>query len=328
MKPDCHEIYKAAETFGISIKKIIHDADIQGSPERTDFRCVAEDVSGRRYLVEQFSMSKADSKKRISDTVNLLHKSGLIKTIPYICTASGETIHIQEKGNRKTAWQASEFIESDILPRPDYVMIPETGHEFAGFLADLSETALSLFKPENSLNLFSIKDYIISTFRQIEVHNPEIVQKIKPVMNFLHNVFFKVHDSLKKGFCHGDIHPMNAIWEGFRIKAVIDWEFMGFKPEIYDLANLAGCIGIESPDALGGDLVRNLIKDLKNRGIYENRSWDILPEFVIAVRFGWLSEWLRKNDTEMIELETDYMNLLVDYCNDIKSHWNSIKGGN
>jgi len=32
---------------------------------------------------------------------------------------------------------------------------------------------------------------------------------------------------------------------------------------------------------------------------------------VIASRFGWLSEWLRKRDHEMLEMELDYFDILV-----------------
>lgn len=324
MMPSSDEITKIAEVFSISVKRIMAETEIKGSPERTDFRCVVEDSSGHEYILEKFGISKAEQKNRTAITVQKLHKAGLVKTIPYIAMQSGGFTYIENK----TAWQASEFVRSDNLPRPDYVIHPEIGSEFAGFLGDLSETALKIFKYDNSIKVFSIKKYIIDTFRHIEIYNPEIRIKIKPVFIFLKNAFFQVHDTLKTGFCHGDIHPMNVIWKGLKIKAVIDWEFMGFKPEIYDLANLLGCIGIEDPNALGGNLVKTLINDLKKRDIYENTSWQMLPEFLIAVRFGWLSEWLRKNDTEMIELETDFMNLLVDYCNDIKSDWNAIMGDN
>jgi homoserine kinase type II len=43
-----------------------------------------------------------------------------------------------------------------------------------------------------------------------------------------------------------------------------------------------------------------------------------LIEFVIAIRFAWLSEWLRHEDREMIALETDYMNLLADNADVLK----------
>ncbi len=37
-----------------------------------------------------------------------------------------------------------------------------------------------------------------------------------------------------------------------------------------------------------------------------------LAEFIIAVRFAWLAQWLRNGDHEMIELELVYMKILVD----------------
>ncbi|BBO77311.1 hypothetical protein DSCW_47280 [Desulfosarcina widdelii] len=33
---------------------------------------------------------------------------------------------------------------------------------------------------------------------------------------------------------------------------------------------------------------------------------------MLAIRFAWLSEWMRKNDRPMIQLEADYMSLLLD----------------
>jgi homoserine kinase type II len=42
---------------------------------------------------------------------------------------------------------------------------------------------------------------------------------------------------------------------------------------------------------------------------------------IIAIRFGWLSEWLRNRDEEMIELETVYMNLLMDHADDLAAQW-------
>ena len=47
----------------------------------------------------------------------------------------------------------------------------------------------------------------------------------------------------------------------------------------------------------------------------------MLLEYIIALRFAWLSEWLRHKDHEMIELETVYMKLLIDNANDLKHIW-------
>jgi len=40
-------------------------------------------------------------------------------------------------------------------------------------------------------------------------------------------------------------------------------------------------------------------------------GWQFFPEYLLALRFAWLSEWLRQKDKEMIEMEEAYMKLLV-----------------
>jgi Ser/Thr protein kinase RdoA (MazF antagonist) len=124
--------------------------------------------------------------------------------------------------------------------------------------------------------------------------------------------FFPVHDRLPTGFCHGDFHPLNIIWGNTEIRAVIDWEFCGTKPETYDLANLLGCLGMEDPQSLDGPFAGQLIQRLRKAGIFSDTSWQALPDLMLAIRFAWLSEWLRKNDRPMIRLEADYMALLLD----------------
>lgn len=317
-----NQIKEIAGIFEIPMKALRPEFIISGSPERSDFRCVIESDKEELFLIEGFEGSKASTKRIIAETINSLHKKGLTKTIPYIKSQEGSFL-VNFNG---LTWQTSRFIDSEPLLRPDYVMIDEIGTEFGRFLRDLKMVSNNINWNQNENSIFSIKKYIIRTLGQIEKFNPEIIGRIKQVYSFLSDSFFCGHDKLKTGFCHGDIHPMNAIWKGNKIIAVIDWEFMGIKPEIYDLANLLGCIGIEDPNVLGGGLVKKLIGMLKKSDIYDKASWDVLVEFVIAVRFGWLSEWLRKKDHEMIELETDFMNLLVRYSHDITTHWNSIKG--
>jgi homoserine kinase type II len=116
---------------------------------------------------------------------------------------------------------------------------------------------------------------------------------------------------LETAFCHGDYHPLNVIWEPAAIGAIIDWEFCGYKPALDDLANLLGCVGVEQPEALEGPVVRSLLAALGAGDYLSEASWTALPAYVLALRFAWLSEWLRRNDQEMIALELDYMNLLL-----------------
>jgi len=130
-----------------------------------------------------------------------------------------------------------------------------------------------------------------------------------------------VYEKLPVAFCHGDYHPLNVIWSANDIKGVIDWEFCGFKSEIYDAANLIGCVGVENPQSLIGDLVKSFIADLKKANIISKKSWKYLLEFIVALRFAWLAEWLRREDAEMIRLELDYLRLLIDNKNILQKAW-------
>ena len=111
------------------------------------------------------------------------------------------------------------------------------------------------------------------------------------------------------------------IWSENDIQGVIDWEFSGTKPENYDAATLIGCMGMETPEALTGPLVMEFISILNIAQFLSETSWRVLVEMIIAIRFGWLSEWLRNRDTEMIELETVYMHLLMDHSDDLIKLW-------
>ena len=105
------------------------------------------------------------------------------------------------------------------------------------------------------------------------------------------------------------------------MNTVIDWEFLGYKSEIYDLANLVGCIGVEDPLALSGELVRSFIAKIKKAQMISDVSWTYFLEFIVALRFAWLSEWMRRRDHEMIALEMDYMRLLIDHKALLREHW-------
>jgi len=138
---------------------------------------------------------------------------------------------------------------------------------------------------------------------------------------YLKKEFFKVHDKLPIAFCHGDYHPLNVIWGEKSIRKVIDWEFMGYKPEIYDVANMIGCLGMEEPKSLISGIVGSFVRELRKKDFMQLWSWRYLHEFIIALRFAWLAEWLRKDDKEMIELELVYMFLLIDNRRNIERVW-------
>jgi len=308
-----HFAAEAARHWHLTILHVRRDLQIAGSPDRCELRLVVECDSGRLYLLESLFESDAGHKLEIITSLNFLSGKGLKAVLPYLCSESGE--YIVNSGNR--LWQLSPFVRGIPLVRPEYVWDGWRGEAMADFLT--RQNALSGGIPYlNSLPVFSITDYIQKLIMQIQTHAPDVLTGIGPVLRFLEERFMKAHGRLPLAFCHGDFHPLNVIWSLDGIHAVIDWEFLGIKPEIYDAANLIGCIGIEDPRALLGDLVRRFILGLKQSRWISSASWDVLIEFVIAIRFAWLSEWLRHEDREMITLETDYMNLLVDNADMLK----------
>ena len=310
------KIINAARAWNLDVSSIRRDIEISGSPQRCEFRCVVECVDHQCYVMENIHSRMVDNKQAIIDRLDFLAGQGLCGINPYIRMADGR--HILE--NNGCFWQVSPFVPGVPLDRPGYAGDRWRGEAMADFLISLRQTSRNL--PEPLLTPpFSILDYIGTLANRIQAREPGLFEKMTPTIRYVENHLAPVHDQLPNAFCHGDFHPLNMIWSENGIQAVIDWEFSGTKPELYDAATLIGCMGMENPEALAGPLVMAFVRDLKDSGILAQQSWAALPAFMIAIRFGWLSEWLRNRDTEMIELEAVYMNLLVNHADDLKNIW-------
>lgn len=311
-----NSIISAAAQWDLEVRSIRKDIDICGSPDRSEFRYAIESVDGNLYVIESLVEEEISHKRKIISSLNYLAKHGLKGINPYI--SSKDNAYIVKNDNR--FWQISRFVDGVDPQRPAYVFEQWRGNVLADFLIDLRKTASNI-PGFDGKTPFSITNYIKTLYYQIKTFDPELHKKIQPIGIFLEKHFIRAHDSLPACYCHGDFHALNVIWSDVGINAVIDWEFSGIKPEIYDIANMIGCIGIENPEALAGPLVTDFIRRLKNSAIISDHSWKVLLEFIVALRFAWLSEWLRHKDNEMINLETVYMKLLVDNANDLKHIW-------
>jgi homoserine kinase type II len=300
------ELKRIASFWGISLKAVFPQLIPDGSPERTLFRVVFEDIRGECFVLERIPDSAYHAKMRIIQSLEFLSGKGLARITPYRADGEGQPIRKTDRG----LWQLVPFIHGVPLDRETYLYEGWRGDVLSGFLIELREKSrgIPFFQLEKR---FSIKSYIRTLVRQIDKHAPGLVPRILPVLAFLEEQFMSVCDALPVSFCHGDYHPLNIIWGKQDILSVIDWEFSGIKPEIYDLANMVGCLGIEHPSSLARHLVKRLIARLKAADLYSDVSWQHLHEFIVAMRFAWLSEWLRKDDGEMIGLELDYMDLLI-----------------
>jgi homoserine kinase type II len=305
------------QQWDIDIDCVRLDISIPGSPERTVSRGVVQDGQGRLFLVEKLDSRKLSTRERISRAVEYLSLHALTQALTYVKSVHGKFLPVFNG----SCFQLSRFIEGTPLHRPDYLSSKAMGKNTAQFLTKMAQAATGM-ETHLSFPRFSIKNYIHDLFRIMKIHDRAVYDRFLPVLDFLETDFMPAHDHLAFAFCHGDLHPLNIIWDNDEIRAVIDWEFAGIKPDLYDAANFVGCAGIENPNGLGMDMVMTFVAELHKTGVISEMGWRFFPEYVLALRFAWLSEWLRKKDCEMIDLEYAFMRILVDHMPDIRQGFN------
>ena len=304
-----------APFWGIKPKRLCPDMVVPGSPERCLERSVVEGSEGRFFILEKIPQQSVEKRERIAGALQYLRGRGLLEIHPYLF-AKGKSVLETESG----AFQMGLYIEGIELIRPDYVSDGWRGQAMADFLVRLRQASVDMTAFRDDVP-FSIKDYIRDFMDILQHHQSVLFKALTPVRNFLRTGFIALHDEIPVAFCHGDYHVLNIVWGSDHLRGVIDWEFAGMKPELYDAALLIGCIGVEDPEALVGDFVLEFIRVLKEKGGISEPSWGALLEFVIAIRFAWMAEWLRKQDVAMIELEMAYLNLLIENADQLKREW-------
>ena len=292
------------------------ELDIAGSPERTLYRAVIEDEDHGLWVLEALFPDSEEHKLLISKTLAHLHREGIRPVHPYLSNKDNSSI-VRFENER---WQIRPYVEGTPLPRPSYILDRWRGKACADFLLDLRDKArdIPFFNREKP---FSMTRFIDEMSDTTERYNPETHMGLGQAFDFIEKEFVGVHDAFPVVFCHGDFHPLNVIWSEDNIKSVIDWEFLGNKPEVYDIATLIGCVGFEEPAGLTEGLVMELISHVKKAAVLSNLSWEYLAEWVVAIRFAWLSDWLRRRDQEMVDLEVAYINLLIDNRRNLKNAW-------
>jgi homoserine kinase type II len=249
----------------------------------------------------------------INKTLDYLRNRGLEKIQPYLKNNHDE--YLSEINGEY--WQLIPFIQNIPLKRPDYVFDEWRGIMLADFLLNLWKHGKNITYFDK-YNPFDLRQYFLNMTYKMQEYNKKEYEKLRNCIRFIENDFLNIYYKLPILFCHGDYHPINIIWSEKSIKSVIDWEFLGYKPEVYDIANLLGCIGIEEPTSLINDLAKSFIFKIKKSNMISDISFEYLLEFIITLRFAWLSEWFRKKDNEMINLEIEYMKLLIDKKHIIK----------
>lgn len=314
--PTTESLKALARRWQIKLKNIREDIPIQGSPERSLFRVALEDIEGKYFILEQIPAKSLARKSYIAATLDCLSRNKLRRVQPYLADENGSFV-VEYKND---FWQIAPFVPGVALDRESYMYEKWRGQALAAFLIELNSKAKIL--PSGAAgNVFSLKDYIHKLIREINLYNKDICAEVNSIAGFLEKEFLPAYDRLPVAFCHGDYHPLNIIWSEDDIKCVIDWEFCGPKSELYDEALLIGCVGVENPQALTGELVKSFIAKMMGANIITKKSWQYLVEFIVALRFAWLAEWLRQKDEEMIRLELDYMRLLTENKSGLEKAW-------
>ncbi|CCH48939.1 phosphotransferase enzyme family protein [Pseudodesulfovibrio piezophilus] len=289
--------------WGLKPGRLRSDIALPGSPERCASRQAVEDDQGRVWVLECLRPAQLEQRERIGQALAQLEGMGL----PVLAYKRGLGDHFVLQ-HADAHWQLSRFVPGDPLPQPDFVDDAERGRHLGDFVAGLNRVG-GLVRTFDAEPAFILEEYINDLMTVMKSRQPDIHAALLPVLGSLVPLFEAWHD-LPTALCQGDFHPLNILWHGRSVGAVMDWEFMGIRPALFDVANCLGCVGIEEPHALVTGLAPALLTTLRNSDALDAAGFHVLPEMILGMRFAWMSEWLRKNDHEMVALEMKYMHLL------------------
>lgn len=211
-------------------------------------------------------------------------------------------------------WQLSPLVGHVPLPRPGYLDHAWRGEAVARLLRRLQRSqAAGSALPAPLAPCADLPAHGHELFASIAAHRPDILPRLAPLRACL-DALPGLLAAQPSTLVHGDLHPLNILWgagpqdSGQPIRALIDWEFAGTGPALYDAANCLGCAAFEDPSGLSRGFVMGLVKGLH----LSPDQTRLLAATLPATRLGWLSEWLRKGDAEMLEMELDYLDILLE----------------
>lgn len=289
--------------FGLDCARLRPDIPLAGSPARCAARVAAEDAEGGLWVVERLEPGRAERREAIGRMLHALSRAGLAEVPAYLRSEAGGFV----LGAEAEAWQVSPFVSGEPLPRPEYVEDAARGRSLARFLGRLQRLGRDL--PDVSDQAFSLPAYADGLLAALASLRPELPPVLAPTFGRLRGLF-EAWDGMPSALAHGDYHPLNVIWKDEAPVAVIDWEFCGPRPRLYDAANLLGCVGVEEPRALGRGLAAAFVRELRAEGVLDGEDARRLPALILGLRLAWLSEWLRHGDEEMVGMELAYLDIL------------------
>ncbi|MEG6505887.1 phosphotransferase family protein [Nitratidesulfovibrio sp. 1201_IL3209] len=244
-------------------------------------------------------------------------------------------------------WQLSPFVPGAEPPRPDYLDHAWRGRAVAALLLALHRAGDNLPAGLPPAPVPPLPAFIAGLHEAVARRMPEAARRLHPVRDAL-EALPDVLAAQPVVLAHGDAHPLNLIWTPREdgddtppppatgplpagplaaLRGVIDWEFAGAQPVLYDAANCIGCVGFEHPSGLGRAFAAGFTATLREGA----EQYDLagipadtlrhLPLMVLASRFGWLSEWLRRSDRDMLDMELDYCDILLHHRHQLMEMW-------
>lgn len=309
------EIAGVLALLGLGLRRVRPDLIVAGSPERSLERRAVESDDGRLLVVEKHDLRAARRRQEIAESADRL-AAGLPEIKPWLSFAPGRFVAELEGG----AWLVSPFVPGVALDRPAFAFEGWRGRALADLLIRFRAAASGL-AGEGSAPAFSLPGFVRGLFGVMKDHRRALFERLYPAFLHLERRLFPAAARLPTSFSHGDFHPLNVIWSETGIEALIDLEFCGLRPETYDAAMLVGCLGMEEPRSLRGDLVRTLMARLRDGAGFSEESWRTFPDLVLGLRFAWLSDWLRRDDRDMVELEAVYIALLMENRSSLERAW-------
>lgn len=326
MNYPCEMLASVFSRRGLQLHHIETTLSIPGSPERCRHRLVATDTNGAYWLAEHLTYTQQIHRNRIGRLLYTMFPQSET-WIPLPALLTGTTDCVEQQGE---PWQLSPFYQGEELPRPAYLHDAWRGSAVGNVIINLqyaSSALITIPNPtiEDAVNAHQhhIEHYIEQLGQTIKRHHPSLYQRIAPSIRHCCSV---LPDSIEaQGFtcAHGDLHPLNIIWSHNALCGVIDWEFCGKRPLLYDVANCLGCCGFEHPSGLVKNFAVALTSTLTQH--HGSAIMQLLPDMVLASRFSWLSEWFRKNDAEMLHMELEYMDILMDNRDYLSTYWSTKK---
>jgi hypothetical protein len=79
---------------------------------------------------------------------------------------------------------------------------------------------------------------------------------------------------------------------------------------------------MEEPDGLYGPLCRALIRTANaSEPGWPQQTRESFLDLLFMIRFGWLREWLVRDDREALDLELCYMGILLEWRGELLREW-------